>query len=212
MAQIKLLIVDDHKMVREGLKVFVLPIPDMLVVGEARDGAEAVEMALTLKPDVILLDLIMPMMDGIEATKAICRQASQARILIITSFAEDERVVSAIRAGASGYLLKDSSPQELETAIRAVSRGELYLPSCITRMVIQNFNRPEKHANSMPDLTSREKEVLKLVAGGHSNDAIAKSLVLSPWTVRSHIWRIMKKLQLENRTQVALYAVRSGVT
>jgi len=210
MAPISILIVDDHKMVREGLKVFVAMIPDMQIAGEARDGSEAVEMAALLKPDVILLDLVMPKMDGIEAAQKICQQNPQARILMVTSFAEDERVMAAIQAGASGYLLKDSSPQELETALRAISRGESYLPPNLACKVIQSINRPTRSAQVHEPLTTREREILKLVAAGHTNDEIAETFCLSPWTVRSHVWRIMKKLHLENRTQVAVYAIRSG--
>lgn len=212
MAAITLLIVDDHKLVRDGLRMFVMSIHDLIIVGEARNGLEAVELAAQLCPDVILMDLVMPKMDGIEATRILCQQNPQARILMITSFAEDERVMMTVQAGASGYLLKDSSLQELEMAIRTIARGEPYLPTNIMRKVIQNVQQPvKKQYNSLDDLTLRELEILRLVASGSTNEEIARALYLSPWTVRSHVWRIMKKLQLDNRTQVALYAVRSGM-
>jgi NarL family two-component system response regulator LiaR len=206
---ISILIVDDHKIVREGLKTFLKPILDLTVAGEACDGVEAVRLAASLQPDVILLDLVMPNMDGIEAASAICRENPKAHILMITSFSEDERVVAALQVGALGYLLKDSSPQELETAIRTVSTGDTYLPSRLAQKVIQHMNQPAHRTDSLDELTPREKEVVKFVGMGRSNDEIAASLYLSIWTVRTYLWRIMKKLQLESRTQVALYAVRS---
>jgi two-component system, NarL family, response regulator LiaR len=209
--RIRIVIADDHRMVREGLKTFLLPIDDFELVGEASNGRDAVEQVERLQPDVLLLDLIMPEMDGIAATQALSDRKSPVRILIITSFAEDEKVISAVKAGALGYLLKDSSPLELEDAIREVSRGELYLPPQIARKVIRELNRATDPQVNSDRLTTRETEILQLVADGMSNDQIAQKLVLSPWTVRSHLGRIIKKLHVENRTQAAMSALRMGV-
>jgi len=210
--KIRILIVDDHEVVREGLKAFIAPRPALEVVGEAENGRDAISCVERVHPDVILMDLVMPVMDGIEATRTIKQQIPDARILILTSFAEDERVVAAIKAGALGYLLKDSSPQELEDAIQDVYRGESSLPPRIARTVIRELNKPvgELKANT-EELTEREVEILKLVAQGLSNQEIANRMSLSAWTVRSHISNILSKLHLENRTQAALYALRTGL-
>jgi two-component system, NarL family, response regulator LiaR len=208
---IRLLIADDHRVVREGIKTFLSPNPRMQVVGEACDGQEVVEKAALLKPDVILMDLVMPKMDGIEATRQICQMNPHARILMITSFTEDERVMAAIQAGASGYLLKDSSPQELERAIEVVFGGESYLPPNIASKIIRGINQHPSTEVPAQQFTPREIEIIKLIAQGHSNGEIARILVLSVRTVSSHLWRIMNKLQVDNRTQVALYAVRFGI-
>jgi two-component system, NarL family, response regulator LiaR len=208
---IRLLIVDDHRIVREGLKTFLNPNPRMEVVGEACDGVEAVELAGKALPDVILMDLVMPKMDGIEAARQICRDHPKMRILMITSFTEDERVMAAIQAGASGYLLKDSSPQELERAIEVVFRGESYLPPNIASKVIRGISQHAVEASTAQKFTPREVEIIKLIAEGHTNAEIAKQLFLSVRTVSSHLWRIMNKLEVENRTQVALYALRTGM-
>jgi DNA-binding NarL/FixJ family response regulator len=208
---IRIIIADDHKMVREGLKAFISPIPYMQVVGEAANGADVVEMAVRLHPDVILLDLLMPKMDGIEATRRIVDRNPDAHILVITSYAEDEKVLAAIHAGASGYLLKDSSPEELKEAIEVLSHGESYLPPGIARKVLREMNRPSQPDEPLPSLSRREIDVLALVTKGYSNEEIARDLFISVWTVRSHLGRIMKKIQVENRTQAALYAIRSGL-
>ena len=208
--KIRLMIVDDHKMVREGLKAFIAPLASLVVVGEAGDGLEAVELAGRLRPDVILMDVMMPKMDGIEATRQIIHQHPGIRILIITSFVEDEKVIAAIRAGASGYLLKDSSPQELLTAVQDIHRGESALPPRIASMLVRELHKPPVRSDPGMTLTEREVEILKMVAHGLSNQEIADRSVLSVWTVRTHITNILTKLHLENRTQAALYALRVG--
>jgi NarL family two-component system response regulator LiaR len=209
--KIRILIADDHAVVRAGLKTFFMSSAEIEVIGEAGDGLEAVNQALSLKPDLVLMDLLMPGLDGIQATARICQQDPSIRILIITSFSEDERVVSAIQAGALGYLLKDTSPQELEQAIRVVHGGESYLPPNIARKVIRQMNKPPSGGAAGKKPTPRELEILKLVAEGHSNDEIARLLYLSVQTVSSHLWRVMKKLEVDNRTQLALYAVHNGL-
>jgi NarL family two-component system response regulator LiaR len=209
---IHILIADDHAIVREGLRALIDTEPGMELVGEAADGVEAVLRARSLQPDVILLDLVMPRKDGIEAIGEIKQENPEARILVLTSFAEDDKVFPAIKAGALGYLLKDSSPQELLQAIREVYRGESSLHPTIARKVIGELNRPSE--NLLPTeepLTEREVEVLSLVARGLSNQEIADRLVVSERTVRTHVSNILGKLHLANRTQAALYAVREGL-
>jgi NarL family two-component system response regulator LiaR len=208
---IRILIADDHAIVREGLRALIDTKPDMELVGEAADGAEAVLKAHSLQPDVILLDLVMPRKDGIEAIGEIKRENPKAHILVLTSFAEDEKVFSAIKAGALGYLLKDSSPQELLQAIHEVNRGESSLHPTIARKLIRELNRPSNLPAAEEPLTEREVEVLSLVARGLSNQEIAERLVVSERTVRTHVSNILGKLHLANRTQAALYAVREGL-
>jgi NarL family two-component system response regulator LiaR len=208
---IRILIADDHAIVREGLRALIGAKPDMELVGEAADGVEAVQKARSLQPDVILLDLVMPRKDGIEAIGEIKQENPEAHILVLTSFAEDEKVFSAIKAGALGYLLKDSSPQELLQAIRDVHRGESSLHPAVARKLIGELNRPSDLPATEEPLTEREVEVLSLVARGLSNQEIAERLVVSERTVRTHVSNILGKLHLANRTQAALYAVREGL-
>ena len=208
---IRILIADDHAVVREGLRALIEAKPDMELVGEAEDGVEAVLMARTLKPDVILLDLLMPRMDGIEAIGEIKQENPHARILILTSFAADDKVFPAIKAGALGYLLKDSSSQALIQAIREVYQGESSLHPTIARKLIREILRPSTAAPAENLLTEREVAVLKLIAGGLSNQEIAETLVISERTVSSHVSNILEKLHLANRTQAALYALREGL-
>jgi two-component system, NarL family, response regulator LiaR len=207
---IRLLIVDDHAIVREGMIFLASTKPDIEIVGEAADGLQAVEMAARLKPDVILLDLMMPKMDGIAAAKAICDENENARILIMTSFAEEEKVFAAIKAGALGYLLKDSSPQVLIQAIRDVHRGESSLHPSIARKLIREINKPQELPPTADPLTEREIEVLKLIAQGLSNQEIGDQLFIAERTAGVHVGRILAKLHLANRTQAALFALREG--
>ncbi len=206
--RIRVLVADDHPIVRQGLAALLETQPDLELAAEAVDGAEAVEKALALRPDVILLDLVMPNMDGIQAIQEIVRRNPQARILVLTSFYEDERVFPAIKSGASGYLLKDSSPQELLKAIRDVHQGQVSLHPTIALKVVRELNQETQLPPTEDPLTARELEVLTFLAKGLSNDEIAARLVISERTVGTHVSNILGKLQLANRTQAALYALR----
>ncbi len=208
---IRILIADDHAIVREGLRALIDAKPDMEMVGEAADGIEAVLKARSLQPDVILLDLVMPRQDGIEAIREIKQENPNARILVITSFAEDEKVFPAIKAGALGYLLKDSSPQELLRAIRDVDQGRSSLHPTIALKLMRELGRPSDLPPTKEPLTEREVEVLRLVAQGLTNQEIAEKLVISERTVGTHVSNILEKLHLANRTQAALYALREGL-
>jgi two-component system, NarL family, response regulator LiaR len=209
---IRILIADDHVIVRLGLSALIATEPNMAVVGEADDGQEAVLKARALRPNVILMDLSMPRKDGIEAIHEIKQENPDARILVITSFAEDDKVFPAIKAGAQGYLLKDSSPQELVQAIYDVHNGESSLDPAIARKLLRELNRPATPVvTSQASLTEREIEVVKLLAQGLANQEIAEQLVITERTVRSHVSSILGKLHVANRTQAALYALRQGI-
>lgn len=208
---IRLLIADDHAIVREGLRALIATEPGLELVAEASDGVEAVSKVHALKPDVILLDMMMPRKDGLGAIEEIMKDQPNARILVLTSFAEDDKVFPAIKSGALGYLLKDSSPQELLQAIRNVHQGEASLHPTIARKLMRELNQPPTLPPTTDPLTEREVDVLRLVAQGLSNDDIAEKLVVSERTVRTHVSHILDKLHLANRTQMALYAVREGI-
>jgi NarL family two-component system response regulator LiaR len=208
---IRVLIVDDHAIVREGQRALIETEPGMILVGEATNGLEAIELARTLNPDVIFMDLFMPVMDGIDAIEAIKSEDPGARILVLTSFAEDEKVFAAVKAGALGYLLKDATPDELLTAVRSVNRGEPAMNSIIANKLMREIRRESDLPPTAEPLTVREVEVLKLVAQGKSNQEIAETLVISERTVRTHVSNILSKLHLANRTQAALYALREGL-
>ncbi len=208
---IRILIADDHAIVRKGLRTLITHEPGFELVAEAANGLEAVELNRQFCPDVILMDLVMDRMDGISAIKAIREEHPEGRILVLTSFAEDDKVFPAIKAGALGYLLKDSSPEQLIRAIHEVYRGEPSLHPRIAIKMMEELNRPPDLPPTECPLTTREMEVLRLVAQGLEDSEIAKKLVISEWTVRTHIRNILGKLHLANRLQAALYALREGL-
>ncbi len=210
--KIRVFLADDHAVVRKGLETLIGAQPDMAVVGIAADGEEAVQKALQLNPDVILLDIQMPRKSGLEAIAEIKAANPAARILVLTSYSEDATIFGAIKSGALGYLLKDSSPSDLIHAIRSVHAGRASLDPEIAMKVIQELNKVPANIPLTDDpLTSREVEVLRLVARGKTNNSIADELFVSERTVRTHISNILGKLHLANRTQAALYALRKGL-
>jgi NarL family two-component system response regulator LiaR len=206
--QIRLIIVDDHAIVRQGLRAIIRVTPDMELVGEAGGGREAVDLTAALRPDVVLMDLVMPEMDGVAAITLIKREQPAVRIIALTTFAEAELVLRAVQAGADGYLLKDVDVQELAAAIRAVHGGQPYLHPEATRHLLQATARPDRPAER---LTGREQAVLTLVARGLTNRQIADSLAISEKTVSVHVSNVLNKLGLSSRTQAALYAARIGL-
>ena len=212
MSAIRVLVVDDHIVVREGIRALLATEPDIEVVGEARDGGEAITEAARLRPDVILMDLVMPQTDGITAIQRILASQPEARILVLTSFDADDKVFPAIRAGARGYTLKDSGPAELARAIRRIHDGESSLHPAIARKVLQELAQPPQQPATSEALTEREMDVLRLVAHGESNQQIGAVLGISEATVRKHVSNVLSKLHLASRTQAALYALREGLT
>jgi two-component system, NarL family, response regulator LiaR len=209
---IRVMIVDDHPVVRRGIKSLLGEEEDIQVVGEAVNGRDALEKVDALQPDVILMDLVMPEMGGIEAIQKITAANSGARILVMTSFAADDKVFPSIKAGALGYLLKDSDPEDLIRMIRQVHRGELSIHPSIARKVIQELNRPAQEPLTPSPLTEREMEILQLLAQGVENKQIALRLFVREATVRTHVSNILSKLQLANRVQATLYALRTGLS
>jgi NarL family two-component system response regulator LiaR len=205
------LVADDHAIVRKGICALLATEPTIEVIGEAQDGREAICQAEEAKPDVILMDLVMPGTDGLEATRQISASEPQARILVLTSFAGDDQIFPAIKAGALGYLLKDSEPEQLVQAIQQVYRGESSLHPSIARRLLRELSSPSGKGPDTDSLTEREIEVLRLVAQGHSNREIADTLTISEATVRTHVSNILSKLNLCSRTQAALYALREGL-
>ena len=209
MDEISVVIVDDHALVRQGLRTFLDLHDDIQVTGEAANGVEAVERVSQLRPDVVLMDLVMPEMDGIEATKRIRSICPDTKVIVLTSFTEDEKLFPSIKAGAMGYLLKNVSPGDLVNAIKAAHRGEAQLnPEIARRLMEEVSNKPSTTGEE--ELTRREMEVLRLIAQGRNNRDISEELVLSEKTVKTHVSNILGKLHLADRTQAAIYAINQG--
>jgi DNA-binding NarL/FixJ family response regulator len=211
---IRVLIADDQQLVRSGFRMMLEAEGDIEVVGEAGDGEEAVDLARKLAPEVALLDLRMPRMDGIQATELIARSPGTAtRVLVVTTFDADEYVYAALRAGASGFLLKDAPPEELAVAVRVIAAGEALLAPSVTRRLIEQFARmqPSRESGDLESLTERELEVLRLVARGLSNAEIAQELVIGETTVKTHVGNVLMKLGLRDRAQAVVVAYESGV-
>jgi NarL family two-component system response regulator LiaR len=207
--RIAVLIADDHPVVRHGLKAFLQLQDDLDIVGEAGDGLEAVAQVKKLRPDVVLLDLVMPQLDGIDAIRLIREASPSTKVIVLTTFADDEMVFPAVKAGAAGYLLKDVEPRELAEAIRTVNRGQGPLHPSIASKLMHEFAGEQERGDIMEALTEREMDVLRLIAQGKSNREIAREFVLSEKTVKTHVSSILAKLRLADRTQAALYAVRN---
>jgi DNA-binding NarL/FixJ family response regulator len=210
---IKVLIADDHKMFRQGLRMLFEMEPDIKIVGEARDGFEAEQLADSLQPDVILMDINMPGLDGMEATRRILKAQPDAAIILLTMFREDEHVFQAIKAGAQGYVLKDADSTEVMKAVRAVAAGESVLDTAMTGKVFNQFKIMSEmtEKSNVEGLTERELEILSLIAQGSSNREIGDSLFLSEKTIKNYITSIFQKLQTNDRTQAAVYAIQRGL-
>jgi NarL family two-component system response regulator LiaR len=209
MPVIRVVLADDHAVVRHGLRFMLEQRPDIQVVGECGDGARALELVTELLPDVALLDLLMPTMDGVAATREIKRLSPSTQIIILTSYYDDEHIFNAIKAGALSYLLKESSAQELVEAVRAAARGESKLHPMVATRVLREMQQRQR--SPLNDLTPRELEVLTLIARGRSNHEIAQELVISEPTVRTHVANILSKLHLTDRTQAAIYALQQNL-
>ena len=209
---IRVLIADDHTIVRRGIKALLAQTDDVQVVGEAVNGQEAVRLSRLLDPDIILMDLLMPVMDGIEATRQVTASQPHMGVLVLTSFVHDDKVFSAIKAGAMGYLLKESEPSELIRSIYQIRQGEPSLDSRIARKIIQEIHQEPASKPTTEPLTARELDVLQLLAKGLSNQEIAERLVVAEVTVRTHISHLLGKLHLANKVQAALYALRQGIS
>ena len=212
MEKIKILIADDHAIVREGLSTLLKFEPDFEVIGQAIDGVQAVEMSSKLKPDVILMDLVMPKKDGISAIQDIHQSDPDIAILVLTSFIDNDRVFTAIKAGALGYLLKNTETPDLFEAIRCVRRGEASLHSSVAKQLLIHYSTEPKTPSLVETLTARELQIVQLIAKGLTNQEIGQQLALGEGTIRHHVSSILGKLSLENRTQVALFALREKLT
>ena len=206
---IRILVVDDHSVVRQGLKMFLGLDPELEIIGEAADGAEAVKLAHELHPDVVLMDMLMPVMDGIEATRTIRQQLPDTEVIALTSVLEDAAVVGAIKAGAIGYLLKDTQSDELRRAIKAAAAGQVQLSPQAAARLMREVRTPEVPAPQA--LTERENDVLRLLARGKANKEIAFELIIGEKTVKTHVSNILLKLGVQSRTQAALYAAQNGL-
>ncbi|WP_449621820.1 response regulator [Robertmurraya sp. Marseille-Q9965] len=206
--EIRILIADDHHVVRRGLVFFLQTQKELEIIGEAANGLEAIEMARTLQPDLILMDLVMPEMDGIEATKQIKKELPETKIMMLTSFSDQDQVIPALEAGANGYQLKDIQPDELVKSIKKIVSGENQLHPKATSHLLANLSNKNRR-NLINELTKRELDVLKEIAKGKSNKEIAASLFITEKTVKTHVSNLLGKLELADRTQAALYAVRN---
>lgn len=209
--KINVLIVDDHAVVRQGLRTFLELQDDITVVGEAVNGRVAVEMAGKLQPDVVLIDLVMPELDGISATRQIRSTSPSSQVIALTSFSEDDRIIPVIQAGACSYVLKDISPEELIEVVRAAYRGEARLHPDVARKLMNQVARPQTQVQVAGSLTEREIEVVRCIARGMSNRDIANEMVISEKTVKTHVSSILSKLALDDRTQLAIYALKHGL-
>jgi NarL family two-component system response regulator LiaR len=205
---IRVLIVDDHAVVREGLRTFLELQDGIDVAGEAADGEEAIEVAERLRPDVVLMDLVMPVLDGLGAMRALRDRVPGARVIVLTSFADDDKLLPALRAGAAGYLLKNAQPQELARAVRAAHAGEALLDPLVAARVVEALTDEQ---GPLDRLTRREREVLELIGRGFPNKRIARELEVSEKTVKTHVGHVLAKLGVSDRTQAALVAVRAGL-
>ncbi len=209
--RVRVLIVDDHAVVRQGLITFLELQDEIEVVGEASNGREALQKVKELEPDVVLMDLVMPIMDGLTAIKEVKQMRPQTEIIALTSFADDEKVFTALRSGATGYLLKDVQPNELVKAVLAAERGEVQLHPEVAKKLMHEVIAPPKAADNLEELTEREREVLALLGRGMSNKEIAREISVSEKTVKAHVSSILNKLNLPGRTHAALYAVKRGL-
>ncbi len=209
-AAIRVMVVDDHAVVREGLRTFLQLQDGMEVVGEAADGAEAVERAATLAPDVILMDLVMPGLDGVGAMRRLRERLPGIRVIVLTSFLDDERLMPALQAGAAGYLLKDVEPAELARAVRSACADEAIIDPTVAARLLRRLGEGRPAGEPGPELTRREREVLELIARGYANKRIALELGIAEKTVKTHVGHLLAKLGVTDRTQAALLAVRAG--
>jgi len=210
--KIRILVADDHAVVRQGIRTMLEPKNEFELVGEAINGKDVINKCVKLKPNLVIMDLLMPMMGGIKAIEEIRHKNIKTQILVLTSYPEEEKVISALKAGANGYILKDSSPAELVQAIHATIRGEMYIYPNLAPRVLEKLIHPEWESPGVLKLTKKEIEVIRLVAKGMSNIEIAHDLIINESTVRFHMNNILSKLGLENRTQVALFALRKGIS
>jgi NarL family two-component system response regulator LiaR len=208
MEPISVMLIDDHRVVRQGLSDFLELQADIEIVGEAASGEEGVQLARELLPDVVLMDLVMPGIDGVETTRRLKAVSPSTRVIVLTSFADDDKVFPAIKAGAISYLLKDISPEDLAHAIRAAQRNEAVLHPEVAAKLMQEFSVPRPNEAPVEQLTPREMDVLRLIAKGKSNKEIADALIVSEKTIKTHVSNILSKLHLADRTQVAIYALR----
>lgn len=208
MERVSVLLVDDHRVVRQGLRDFLESQDDIDIVGEAASGEEGVRLAQELLPDVVLMDMVLPGIDGVEATRRVKTVCPSARIIVLTSFADNDKIFPAIKAGAISYLLKDVQPEELARAIRAAQRNEAVLHPEVAAKLMQEFSTPRAADDAAEQLTERELDVLRQIARGKSNKEIADALIISEKTVKTHVSNILSKLHLADRTQAAIYALR----